>query len=113
MLRGFDPAIPNVYRHEFEVKPSTLGPNVGLGLFTKVPISAPLYIMQEVSVHTVALPPITAMCMEDLIDDFITAHPKLFVQELIKVLAFAYGYGIHPTCWVHLQDILLKRVLGF
>jgi hypothetical protein len=50
--------------------------------------------MQEVPVHTVALPPITAMYMDDLIDEFIMTHPKLFVQELIKVLAFAYGYGI-------------------
>jgi len=113
MLRGFDPAIPNVYRHEFEVKPSTLGPNVGLGLFTKVPISAPSYIMQEVSVHTVALPPITAMCMEDLIDDFITAHPKLFVQELIKVLAFAYGYGIQSDMLGTPSGYFVETSIGF
>jgi hypothetical protein len=113
MLRGFDPAIPNVYRHNFEVKPSTLGPNVGLGLFTKVPIFAPSYIMQEVSVHTVALPPITAMYIEDLIDDFITTHPELFVQELLKILAFAYGYGIQSDMLGIPSGYFVETSIGF
>lgn len=52
-MNGFDPAIPNIYRHEFEVKQSSLGKNAGRGLFTKVDIAEGSYFMQEISVHPV------------------------------------------------------------
>jgi len=52
-LNGFDPSVPNVPREAFEVKPSSIGKNVGRGLFTKVDIVEGSYFMQEVAVHQV------------------------------------------------------------
>lgn len=52
-MNGFDPSIPNVMRSSFEVKTSSLGKNVGRGLFTKVDIQEGSYLMQEVAVHQV------------------------------------------------------------
>jgi hypothetical protein len=45
--------VPNVPRDAFEVKPSSVGENVGRGLFTKVDIVKGSYFMQEVSVHQI------------------------------------------------------------
>lgn len=50
-MNGFDPNIPNVMRSSFEVKTSSLGKNVGRGLYTKVNIQEGSYLMQEVTVH--------------------------------------------------------------
>jgi hypothetical protein len=50
-MNGFDPNIPNVIRSSFEVKTSSLGKNVGRGLYTKVDIQEGSYLMQEVAVH--------------------------------------------------------------
>jgi hypothetical protein len=52
-FNGFDPKVPNVPRDAFEVKPSSVGENVGRGLFTKVDIVKGSYFMQEVSVHQI------------------------------------------------------------
>lgn len=50
-MNGFDPNVPNVMRTSFEVKTSSLGKNIGRGLFTKVDIQEGSYLMQEVAVH--------------------------------------------------------------
>mmetsp|Transcript_10682 Transcript_10682/g.15423 ORF Transcript_10682/g.15423 Transcript_10682/m.15423 type:complete len:549 (+) Transcript_10682:43-1689(+) len=52
-MSGFDPAVPNVKRESFEVKPSSIGKHVGRGMFTKVDIVEGSYIMQEVTVQQV------------------------------------------------------------
>jgi hypothetical protein len=52
-FNGFDPKVPNIPRNAFEVKPSSVGENVGRGLFTKVDIVKGSYFMQEVSVHQI------------------------------------------------------------
>lgn len=110
-LRGFDPFIPNVYRNDFEVRTSSLGPHVGLGLFTKIPIQAPSYIMQDVTIHTVSFPPITAMYIEDVIDDFIS-H-KNFVGELLKILGYAYGYGFQSDALGVPSGYFVESGIGF
>jgi len=46
-LNGFDPSIPNVNKSQLEVKISSLGSNVGRGLFTKVDISAGSFMLLE------------------------------------------------------------------
>ena len=52
-MSGFDPAVPNVRRESFEVKPSSIGENAGRGMFTKVDIVEGSYFMQEVTVQQV------------------------------------------------------------
>jgi hypothetical protein len=69
--------------------------------------------MQEVSVHTIALPPITAMYIEDLIDDFAPSHPKIFGQELLKVLAYTYGYGIQSDILGVPSGYFVETSIGF
>jgi hypothetical protein len=50
---GFDPAVPNIPSEAFEVKQSSIGLNVGRGVFTKVDIAEGSYFMQETAVHRV------------------------------------------------------------
>jgi hypothetical protein len=52
-MTGFDPSLPNIYHHEFEVRPSLLGENAGHGLLAKVDIVEGSYCMLEVFVHLV------------------------------------------------------------
>jgi len=88
MQNGFDPAIPNIYRADFELKVSSLGKHVGFGLFPKVNISAPAYLMQDVGVHTVHFPP----CTIETIDDLLSAD-EIVLEKLFQVLGYLYGYG--------------------